>query len=189
MAQPPDDLERWLAELAGHDATRGERCESQALRRVILDEAAREAPTLALDDDRATEQLLFRLRREGLLKHRRLPAWGYALAATLAAAAVGLVVLRDNPAPTPEVVAYGEPPIWRGAYSQLAVRNAAPRASAEKLVVALRAEGVQADIYAMGPVFTVDAELPDPLTPALAAPFKAFGLTVKPGRVRIEFKP
>ncbi|WP_172203990.1 hypothetical protein [Niveibacterium sp. COAC-50] len=189
MAQPPDDLDRWLAELAGREAARGERSESQALRRAILNEARLDAAPPAADDEHATEQLLFRLRREGLLKRRRLPAWGFALAATLAAAAVGLAVLRQATPPATEVVAYAEPPIWRGAYAQFEVKTPQPRVSAEKLVAALRAEGIQADIYAAAQVYTVDTELADPVKPALAAHFKAIGLAVKPGRVRVEFKP
>ncbi|WP_374403253.1 hypothetical protein [Niveibacterium sp.] len=188
MTQPPDDLDRWLAELAGQATTRDARSEAQTLRRVILNEASAEAPP-AVDDDHATEQLLFRLRREGLLKRRRLPAWGYALAATLAAAAIGLVVLRENPTPAPDVVTYGEPPIWRGAFAQFEVRGPAPRMRAETLVGALRAEGVQADIYASGAVYTVDTELAAPLSDALVAQFQALGIVAKPGRVRVEFKP
>ncbi|WP_374511014.1 hypothetical protein [Niveibacterium sp.] len=188
MTQPQDDLDRWLAELAGQDMARGARSEPQALRRVILNEASQQEQ-LATDDDQATEQLLFRLRREGLLKRRRIPAWGYALAATLAAAAIGLVVLRESPSPAPEGVAYGEPPIWRGAFAQFEVRGRAPRASAEKLVGALRAEGVQADIYALGAIYTVDTELAAPLSAAVQAQFQALGIAVKPGRVRVEFKP
>ncbi|GAA5184529.1 hypothetical protein GCM10025771_38800 [Niveibacterium umoris] len=189
MAERPEQIDSWLAEVAGQQPGRSNRSETQALRRAILAEAAADQAGDAADEARALERLQFRLRRERLLPRNALPTWSYAVAATLAAVAIGLVVMRQAPPPAPEVVAYAEPPIWRGAFVRLDVHTPTPRAAAERLVSALRKEGVAADIYASGNVFSVDCELVAPLSPGVTQAFSALALEATPGRVRIEFKP
>lgn len=194
MAGDPDDLDRWLAGLAGSEPAGGQRSELQTLRRVIVAEAAQlddgnDAQADNKAETQALERLLFRLRRERLLPRKSLPVWLVALAATLAIVSIGSLMLRQPETIAPALVAYGEPPVWRGAVAQFEVHTANPRKRAEQFAEALRGEGQPAAIYAEGVVFIVETELVDPLSPAVLAHYKALGLSVKPGRVRVAFKP
>ena len=192
MADHPDDLDRWLAGLAGSEPAGGQRSELQTLRRVIVAEAEKlddGSDAGAKAETQALERLLFRLRRERLLPRKSRPVWLVALAATLAVVTLGSLMLRQPETTAPELVAYGEPPVWRGALAQFEVHTANPRKRAEAFAAALRSEGQQAAIYVEGDVFMVEAELAAPLSPAVVAHYKALGLTVKPGRIRVAFQP
>ena len=190
MAEHPDDLNRWLAELAGGEPAGGQRSELQTLRRIIMVEAANANVGGDVDAERqALERLMFRLRRERLLPRWRLPVWSYAVAATLAVVTIGSFMLRQPEMTPPELVAYGEPPTWRGAVTQFEIQVAKPRERAERFSGKLRAADQSAQIYVLGPVYIVEAELVAPLSPAVVLLYKEIGLTVHPGRVRVSFKP
>jgi hypothetical protein len=98
--QKPDDDEAWLSGLLGEQSPRGtHQREGATIRRVIRAHAYEQAQRIADADSAEWEQLLFRLKTEGLLKEEgkstRLPfTRGPNAAMSLAAsiAAIGIIV-------------------------------------------------------------------------------------------------
>lgn len=84
QAQDKDDA-AWLATLAGQETTAADastRAQAKALRTALLAQSQRMDARVPLADDAQYQQLLFRLRREGLTGHstplNQVVAWGRA---------------------------------------------------------------------------------------------------------------
>ena len=190
MEQTHDDIDQWLADLANDQGAGAPHSESQLLRKVILSQAMQqedEMLTGALSQEHALNALLFRLRRERLVTSSAKAPWAFALAASLAAITVGVLVLLQPEGQ--DQMNHIEPPIWRGAYAQYEVQTPQARKAAEQMADILRKNGIQADIYTLGYVYTVDAEIVLPIPPPVTLLFKEYALKVEAGRVRINFKP
>lgn len=162
QAQDKDDA-AWLATLAGQETTGADastRAQAEALRTALLAQSQRMDSRVPLADDAQYQQLLFRLRREGLTGHsspfNQVVAWGRAqgqmAARTMAshnlwawglAACAVLVVgvaLQLNRAPQgsdgPDMRQ-----ILRGQSTVLIVAD--PNARSTELVAGLKAAGVE----------------------------------------------
>ncbi|MBP8149683.1 MAG: hypothetical protein KAY21_08205 [Limnohabitans sp.] len=162
QAQDKDDAE-WLAALAGQENTAADastRAQAEALRTALLAQSQRMDSRVPLADDAQYQQLLFRLRREGLSGHsspfNQVVAWGRAqgqMAARtmaghnlwawgLAACAVLVVGLALQWSRVPQG---SDAPdmrlILRGQGTVLIVSD--PKARASELVAGLKAAGVE----------------------------------------------
>lgn len=162
QAQDNDDA-AWLATLAGQENTAADastRAQAEALRTALLGQSQRMDSRVPLADDAQYQQLLFRLRREGLTGHssplKQVVAWGRAqgqMAARtmashnlwawgLAACAVLVVGVALQWSRTPQG---SDGPdmrlILRGQGTVLIVSD--PNARATELVAGLKAAGVE----------------------------------------------
>jgi hypothetical protein len=164
MTQDQDkDDAAWLATLAGQENTAADastRAQAEALRTALLAQSQRMDSRVPLADDAQYQQLLFRLRREGLTGHssplNQVVAWGRAqgqmaartmashklLAWGLAACAVLVVGVALHLSRTPHG---SDGPdmrqILRGQGTVLIVSD--PNARANELVAGLKAAGVE----------------------------------------------
>lgn len=162
QAQDKDDA-AWLATLAGQENTAADastRAQAEALRTALLAQSQRMDSRVPLADDAQYQQLLFRLRREGLTGHssplNQVVAWGRAqgkmAARTMASPNIwawGLAacaVLVVGVALQWSRVPHGSDgpdmrQILRGQGTVLIVSD--PKARASELVTGLKAAGVE----------------------------------------------
>lgn len=181
------DDEAWLDALAGRDTLAGAtRREAVALRGALRDSYGRDDKVAPLvpPDARRERELLERAVREGVMdrvpprRNLLLPiAAGLAMAVT-----AGLLIRSQLPSQPFEVV--------RGVEDGV-VRLQADDAAALKirLLDALRGAGIEATGYEALGVHGIDADLPQPLTPAVRQALAEFGIPEPAdGVLRIEIR-
>lgn len=185
MAQPPDDLDLWLARLAGNAE---DDAETASLKRAI--EAAEQSAHERIDgeadsDAHATETLLFRLRREQPLA--RKPRWRrvalpVAIAASLVLASY-LVMQFQTPPPTePGLEA---PPRYRGEINEMTLVTRDAKGQAERLTQILKGKDIPVQRYFEGGRYYLDFELGNEEVEALVPALSGLGLTPQAGQNRI----
>lgn len=189
------DTEDWLNLLAGRTVPNADsrtRQEVEALRQGIL---AQPVPTphelSAAELAQGRERLLFALRRA--TPHR--PWWQRpALLSGLAAGLIGIAFLplltfhhppltdtSDSSPPSPRVKSLRMPTV---------VRVAQPAVTARALAADLSAANITAQATPQGKSWFIDARLPRPLPPELAAVLARHGLKPPPdARLLVEFAP
>lgn len=189
MSLPPLPDDDWIEALRGRpSAGTDPRTRDEAARiRAALRTASH---TEGMPED-GLDALLFRLRREGLLgavPHRpRRPLW-FALAATLAVAAIALPLtlglLRDATPPDAPSLTRGLPvPAQR-------VQATDPVAAAQALATALREAGAGVEIISDTSHPRLRVEIPDNRRAACAEVLSRAGLVLPPpGQpLRVEFR-
>jgi len=154
MAEQDD--QNWFDTLAGRNGVNADHAttkEAQAVRRAVLvlkpDQDAAD-----LDVEAGAQNLLFRLRREGLDAVSRKKSWqfygAFALAATLVLA-IGVVLLQAPPVE--------ETPVYRGGGAQtITTPDTAKRAAT--LTTDLEALGIKPKVTRFGATFTITADWP-----------------------------
>ncbi len=197
MATQDDDIERWLAELAGNgDASSAE---TRALRRAILRNAERRDADgerqldSAASDEHAWQQLQFRLRREGILRGKmwvvgRVPM---ALAATVVlAVTVGIFSHQFSDRDLP--IVENDVPVFRGEFTVLQVSSGSAARDAQRLAKAAAKVGGKPTIYRTTEGWTIDATLDTADVEVLSKELARFGVSLPSdyvGVVRINVVP
>jgi hypothetical protein len=154
MAEQDD--QHWFDTLAGRNGANADSAttkEAQAVRRAVL-VVKPDQDAADLDVEAGTQQLLFRLRREGLDGVNRKKTWqwygAFALAATLVLA-VGVVLLQSPPVE--------DTPIYRGGGAQTIITPDTAKLAAT-LTTDLEALGIKAKVTRFGATFTLAADWP-----------------------------
>ncbi len=187
----------WLTSLSGKDEDLPEKAanrEARLLRAALL-EHSRDQPTPLPPDERQRQEDLIELaRRAGLLAERNpqatnLPAprrrtavFRMALAAGIAALAIA-TAWQWLPSRHPEVV--------RGAADAgvLHVTAKDPRQLKEQIIRDLDAAGVKANGYESLDAEGIDADLPEPITPAVLDVLRKYAIpTPADGSLRVEIR-
>lgn len=184
MSDRDDDA--WLDALAGRDTSfTATRREALALRGALRSAGGAQNVTRLNPRDAGRErQLLERAAREGVIDasparpYRWLPiAAGVALLLT-----GGLLVKMQTTAPDFEVVRGAEDGVVR-------LQADDPAALKSRILDALRAAGVEATGYEALGVQGIDADLPQPLTPAASRVLGEFGIPAPAdGVLRVEIR-
>lgn len=189
LRSAPDDDGDWIEALRGRPpAGAAPRTLEEA---GSIRAALRKQPPDEGGPEAGLDALLFRLRREGLLETRARPrptVW-YALAASLAVAAIALPLilglLRDAAPP-------GEPPLTRGLPPPAQILHVEhPAEAARELAAALHTIGAQAEAVGDGPHPRLRIEIPTERRTAGADILARAGLALPPpGQpLRVEFRP
>jgi len=184
-----NDDQVWVEALAGRAVAAGGGAAARdglSLRARILARPVAEAPPVPATDAAREDDLIEQARREGLLPGARHAWWsGWRGALTLAAAAsvVAVIGFIARPAREPEVVR-GTP----GAIARLEAAD--PEALRRVIVDELAAAGVRATTYERLGRFGIDADLPAPITPAIAEVLRRHAIAVPPdGALEVEIAP
>jgi len=186
------DDQQWLDALAGRES----HAEGSELRKAVLARSVAEGPAQADTDVAREEELITRARLHGLMVNTsalegdpfaRKTSWLTALRASgrgwvAAAIAVGVLVLGwQFRAPISQEVTRAAP----GGITRLVYAN--PKTLKQQIVDDLRAVGVEAIGYERLGLSGVDAELPQPASPAVLAVLNKYGIPVPTdGVVRVE---
>ena len=163
-----DDDQTWLETLAGRgsqDSPGSEPSEAKVLRELIAAQLQEDSTTVAEVDAQREAALIMRARVEGLLPQRvtrsaRRVWWltGGALAATAILASIILSLLRNAP------VSENFRGMDGGA---VRIESSNPQALKDRLLRELNAVGVRATGYDRLGRLGIDADLPQPLPPAV----------------------
>ncbi len=180
-----DEDESWLESLAGRTVTGDEHAvrEAKLLREQIHAHRMPAAATVAPIDAKREEALIARARAEGVLpqtpaRARRLPSW---LLAAAALAGVALLVGVWRTASPPDVVVRGV------ASGVVRLESSQPKKLHQRLLQELTAAGARAKPYERFGRLGIDAELPQPVTPALRELLERRHIAVPPdGALVIE---
>jgi hypothetical protein len=150
--EPVDD---WLRNIAGRQDQRGDPSAADAgkvMRRRLEDElsAVRNAGLDGADsEERAVQQLRFKLRREGIGLGRpsRRPWWAAAAAAGLAAAVLLPTLWPPHESDDPWLRVDGAPPGMRSVTGTLELRSSDRQGDARAIAAALHGLGAQPIVY------------------------------------------
>jgi hypothetical protein len=217
----PDDLDAWLAALAGQKSkgegdislditfgpldAYGETLDAARSRKAIggqqndMRDAARlhqvigrqeidigdQIERTAIPQSRATHQLLFRLRREGLLGKPLLQRWQLPLALAASIVAVTLVIFQmPRQDPQEGLGLYDEPPAYRGTLQERTIRAKNPREASEQLRAELQGAGIPAKIFRDAAGYYVDFEVSAGSSAVIGRNLVPGGLVPMPGTNR-----
>lgn len=182
----PNDDDAWLDALAGRDTAASPSSREAAVLRGALRTGAEPGKVfnLAVRNARREQQLLERAARAGLIAQAPRAFARHALpiaASLLLVVAAGFFVQTQTGAP-PQVV--------RGVENGIVQLEAAdPAALKQRILDALRKAGVEATGYEALGVHGIDADLPQPLTPAVGKVLDEFRIPAPAdGVLRIEIR-
>lgn len=197
---PPESDDDWLALLTGRpapDASPRTRQEAKLLRQAVL--ARQNRFDGALSDTeliQGRERLRFRLRRETPPPPTPVRSWWRhpALLAGLAAGLAGLTLLpllRSLESRPPETgPALEPPPKVKQFRLPTVIRADQPAAAARALAESLNRLGIAAQPIQRAEHWVIDAQLPDPPPPGLAALLSTYRVRLPPDRrLLVEFAP
>lgn len=159
----------WIETLAG----RGSDPEASSLRERILARSSEPIEPLPAADLAREAALVSRARREGLLPRRRKVRWSIVAAIVVLAVAVGILSRRPVES---ERVRGGTDGTFR-------IETADPAALQRTILDELRAEGVEATGYERLGRKGIDADLPQPLSPAVRRVLARHGIPPPEGGV------
>jgi len=184
-----DDDNDWLEALAGRAPESASAREAAALRRGILAREVADPAPVPEHDAWREDALIARARREGLIAPRPAARTGWrrgwhATAVVAAAASVVVVIgFLTREAPEPERVRSAPGGVVR-------LESAQPEALQRRIVVELRALGVEATAYERLGAFGIDADLPEPLPVEVEEVLRHHGIPIPgDGALAVEIVP
>lgn len=189
MAEPKDDDAQWWEALAGRtlsDISPEERRRIETVRAVVKEYVASAEAELDVDTAHKAQQLLFRVRREGLLKAR--PLWQRPAAWIPLAAAAALVLGLSVAVLAPERGDIEGSVIRGGEGPQIIETRDVDKALAE-IVALLERAGVKTKTYPIGAYRGLEADVPPEQRAALRGALQSLQVKLpEDGRLRIELR-
>jgi hypothetical protein len=189
------DIEAWLASLAGRSPQANDDREAQALRRAVL--ARAEASASALDptaETAAWERLRFRLRRDNLVGSaapRRARVWLPAAAAAVLVLGVAVTYWgRQSDDLSQIAVVDDAAPVFRGGPEPFVATVADPAQAARRVALALKRQQVQATVYVQPGQAVVDFEAEAAMLPTVQEAVRSQlpAAVLRPGINRLVFR-